>query len=358
MTTFDTEHLPETYVVRKFYEYGYGVVRSEGSNTYHCSCPVCMEGKSFRKKKRCWYLPSKNLIYCHNCGWSSRPYKWIKTVGNLSREDIIEEIKSGEYNIINVDKIKEDLPQSTDFFELDDDLPGNCVDLENKLQLEYYKDNSVVLRALNYLKSRRLITSINRPDKFFVSLDDQVHKNRIIIPFYNEKGEIEFYQTRTICLDDLSEVKYLSKKNAEKTLFGMNRIDDSIKHVFLFEGPIDACFVKNGLAVAGINRGKGSDFTERQEQQLDSLKLYHDLIWVPDSQWIDDTAFKKTESLLAKGYCVFVWPDFIGKVYKDFNELCIDKQRDSIPWKFVVDNSLCGQGGLLKYKIMMKNRRI
>ena len=93
----DLEHLPESYVIKKFYEYGYGVVRSDGNNSYHCSCPICMEGRSFKKKKRCWYLPAKNLIYCHNCGWSSRPYRWIKTVGELSKEDIIEEIKSGEY---------------------------------------------------------------------------------------------------------------------------------------------------------------------------------------------------------------------------------------------------------------------
>lgn len=47
----DPEHLPEQYVIKKFYEYGYGVTYSPGDNTYNCSCPVCYEGKSFGKKK-------------------------------------------------------------------------------------------------------------------------------------------------------------------------------------------------------------------------------------------------------------------------------------------------------------------
>lgn len=356
MSDIDLKHLPESYVIKKFYEYGYGVVRSEGGNTYHCSCPICMEGRSFKKKKRCWYLPAKNLIYCHNCGWSSRPYKWIRTVGDLSRADIIEEIKNGEYNIINIDKIKDEEPQIEQFADNCDDLPANCIDLTNKLQLDYYKGNSVVLKALQYLKNRRLDTAINRPDKYFISLNDPTHADRIVIPFYDADNKVTFYQSRTFGIDEMEKVKYLSKKNAEKTLYGVNNVDDSIKPVFIFEGPIDACFVKNGLAVAGINRGKGSDYTVPQRQQLSALLLNHNVIWVPDSQWIDDTAYEKTISLLEAGECVFIWPKNIGQVYKDFNEICVDKKIDAIPWKFIEQNALCGQSGLLKYKIMMKNR--
>lgn len=73
--------LPKDYVIKKFYEYGYGVEYQRSNDTYHCSCPICLEGKSFGKKKRCWYIPAKDLIYCHNCGWSSRPLKWIMQAG-------------------------------------------------------------------------------------------------------------------------------------------------------------------------------------------------------------------------------------------------------------------------------------
>jgi len=53
------------------------------------------------------------------------------------------------------------------------------------------------------IKSRRLDTAINRPDNLYASLTDKVHKNRLVIPFINEKEEIEFYQTRTVTTSDL-----------------------------------------------------------------------------------------------------------------------------------------------------------
>ena len=97
-------NLPKEYVIKKFYEYGYGVEYIKSNDSYHCSCPICMEGKSFGKKKRCWYIPSKNLIYCHNCGWSSRPLKWIMRAGDITYSDIQNELISEEYTIINLDK--------------------------------------------------------------------------------------------------------------------------------------------------------------------------------------------------------------------------------------------------------------
>jgi NMD protein affecting ribosome stability and mRNA decay len=58
-----------------------------------------MEGKSFGKKKRCWYIPAKDLIYCHNCGWSSRPLKWIMQAGLITREDVQRELEEGEFKV-------------------------------------------------------------------------------------------------------------------------------------------------------------------------------------------------------------------------------------------------------------------
>lgn len=163
-------------------------------------------------------VPSReNLIYCHNCGWSSRPYKWIRTVGELSREDIIEEVTSGEYNIINIDKVKDDSQEIEEFVDNCEDLPANCIDLSNNLQLEYYKGNSVILKALKYLKDRRLDLAVNRPNSYFISLNDETHANRVVIPFYDLDNKIVFYQSRTFGIDEMQKVKYLSKRIAKNT---------------------------------------------------------------------------------------------------------------------------------------------
>ena len=88
--------LPREYIVAKFYEYGRSPIYNKFNNVYQCSCPVCRETL---KKKRCYYLPDNDNVYCHNCGWSSKPLKWIKRVADVSTTDIIEEVKDYEVTI-------------------------------------------------------------------------------------------------------------------------------------------------------------------------------------------------------------------------------------------------------------------
>lgn len=351
-------NLPTEYVIKKFYEYGFGVEHLKSNGTFHCSCPICMEGKSFGKKKRCWYIPSKNLIYCHNCGWSSRPTKWIMEAGNISYNDILDELKSGEYTIINLDKKKyNDIKFEELIPDNEEVLPTDSVDLCNKLQLEYYKNNSVIQKALLYIKNRRLDSAINRPKSFYVSLNDNIHKNRLIIPFYDSNNKVVFYQSRSFGASNderFEKVKYLGKKNAQKSIFGLNNIDPSIKEIFIFEGPIDACFVKNGIAVAGINPS-GNNFNELQTNQLQPYIDGHEFIWVLDSQWIDSAAREKTKELLSQGESVFMWPESVGKQFKDFNELCINLKKNEVPIEAIRNNILVGESGLLKYKMLIRS---
>lgn len=356
-STFST--LPKDYIVKKFYEYGYGVQYIKGNDSYCCSCPICLEGKSFGKKKRCWYIPSKNLIYCHNCGWSSRPLKWIMTAGDLSYDDIRKELDEGEYNIINLDKKRKDEIYDSIKLDTDEILPENIIDLSNSLQLEYYKGNSVIDKALKYISKRGLDTAINRPKTFFISLKDRTHKNRLVIPFYDENGKVIFYQSRAIGanIDDFMEdIKYLSKKNAQRSIFNIDKIDDDIEEIFLFEGPIDSCFVKNGVAVGGITPSREKSLTDLQEEQLSLYQNNHRFIWVLDSQWLDDAAYEKTKILLENGESVFIWPERVGKHFKDFNEMCIAGNQTEVPRECIMSSILTGSAGLLKYKLLMKNR--
>lgn len=349
--------LPKNYVIKKFYEYGYGVERA-GSN-YCCSCPICLEGKSFGKKKRCWYIPDKDLIYCHNCGWSSRPLKWIMEAGQLSYNDVMEEVKEGEYTIINLDR-----PSEINFNNIlssssDEALPLDSIDLSNDLQMSFYKSSPTVAKALEYIKNRKLDVAINKPNTFFISLTDPVHKNRLIIPFYDINDKIVWYQTRAIGANidgDKENVRYLSKKKSPRTIFNINKIDENIKEIFIFEGPIDACFVKNGIAIAGINTSSNSNFSEVQEQQIEPFLYNHDFIWCLDSQWLDDAAYEKTKILLKENKAVFLWPESIGKKYKDFNEICKHNNLNGVAREFIIQNTIYGESGLLEYMLKMANR--
>jgi hypothetical protein len=206
----------------------------------------------------------------------------------------------------------------------------------------------LVQTALSYIKGRRLNTAVNKPSAFYISLRDYTHKNRLVIPFLDTSGNFIHYQSRRIFAWD-EKPNYLTKFGSDKSIFGIERIDPSLDDVFIFEGPLDACFVRNGVAVAGINEGHHK-FTPIQLEQLEELKFFKK-IWVLDNQWIDKASRAKTLVLLEQGECVFIWPDKFKK-FKDFNELCVFCKLDEIAPQFIKKHSFCGKSGLLKIKLL------
>ena len=306
---------------------------------YQCSCPICRETL---KKKRCYYIPKNDNIYCHNCGWSSKPWKWIIEVSGCTNQEIINEVKDYDVSIDigKEEEVKVAIQTST--------LPEDSINFSDTFQLDYYGDNNVITACKHIIKSRRLDTAVNRPDNLYVSLKDVVHKNRIVIPFVNERGEVEFYQTRTVLdRDKRDKPKYLGKVGAEKTLFNIDKVSSDHDKVYIFEGPIDAFFVRNSVAVAGITE-RGRSFTARQEEQLNTTLKWYDKVWILDSQWGDRASMIKSEALLNQGETVFIWPETLGRKYKDFNDLAIAANKDEIGWDWIQKNTFHGLEGIVK----------
>ena len=334
-------NLPREYVVQKFYEYSFSPTYSKFNNVYLGGCFICKEGGSFGKKKRCYYIPENDNIYCHNCGWSSKPLKWVKKVTGCSDADIIQELKDYCVEIkIEDEEVKPEIKIET--------LPKDSINLFDELQRDFYNNNDIVRSARHLIKERRLETAVNRPDCLYISLIDRVHKNRLIIPFINENGLIEFYQTRTILNRDKKiKPKYLGKVSSEKTLFNIDKVTGDHDTVYIFEGPINSFFTKNSVAVAGITE-RGKSFTLRQQQQLDGVLKFYDRVWVLDSQWIDRAALVKSEALLKQDEKVFIWPEKFGKRFKDFNDIAMACKVDEIKWDFIEKNTFEGIEGIIK----------
>ena len=333
--------LPQDYVVDKFYQYA-GYPRKKSSGVYYGGCPICREGKSWQKKRRLYYIAKDNYIFCHNCGMSKSPLNWIIEVSGKTYAEILKEAKSytSELDYYNKEEQNEKPIEKI----IDSELPENSINLFDPIQLDYFKDNNVVKDALSFIKKRRLDTLINRPKTFYISLDDKIHKKRLIIPFYDLDNKITFYQTRAIYAQDaLNGKKYLSKLNSHKGIYGINNIDTQINNLFIFEGPIDAMSVKNGVSIAGIN------VTDQQQSMLNQFNLY-DRIYVFDNQKIDKTSKEKTQDLIEAGERVFIWPREYKQ--KDFNEICCDMNIDQISPNFIVKNSFSKEIALLKLKII------
>ena len=334
--------IPEQYVVNVLYENVYKISYNKYAKTYNGCCPICKEGGSWGKKKRFYYIPNKELAYCHNCGYSKKALTFITEVTNKSLHEIINEVKDFDIEILPIEEPKEVKKV------IDKSLPEDCINLSDISQIEYYRDNAVVKIALQLIKARKLDKGINKPKTFYVSLKDVVHKNRLILPFYDENGDIIFYQSRGLTKKDLFErPKYLSKVGAERSLYGMQNINSNLDNVFIFEGPIDSYFVENGLATCGITERSDKMFTSLQKEQINKLNLY-EKIYVLDNQYCDKAALSKSIILADNNEKVFIWPKEL-KRFKDFNDICVAGNKDKIKPEFILKNTHSG----LKAKLLL-----
>lgn len=338
-------HLPEDYIVGIFFQYVYQPKFNRYNGTYQGGCCICREGESLGKKRRFYYIPKKEIVFCHNCGWSSKPLKWILEVTGKTFVEVIEDIKQNDFDIIPQpeEQAKSIVTVKTET------LPTDCINLFDNAQVNFYKDNDIVLKCLDLIKTRKIDVAVNRPKKLYISLNDKVHKNRLVIPFINESNNIEFYQSRGFLEKDLrSKSKYISKINAEKTLFNIDQVKSDHDTVYIFEGPINAFFTRNSVAVAGITDRSSTTFTPRQQTQIDTTLKWYEKIWVLDSQWIDNASLKKTELLLNDGHKVFIWPEKYGTRFKDFNDICMFYNINEVKHNFIQKNSFSGIEGILR----------
>ena len=311
------QELSREYIESKFMALAGSPKRTSDGN-YNGKCVHCHEGKSWKSKSRLYYLADANLIYCHNCGKTWKPAQWIAEVENKSVKDILLD----EYDEGYIPKDRTDVKKRKE-----PDLPYDSINLFDEINLTKFKNNGVVDLALKFIKDRRLDTAINnRP--LYLSLKDYIHKNRIIIPFQNTAGKVIYYQSRKLLESEDSE-KYLSKAmhgEGGKELYGLDKIDLSFPYIFVFEGPLDSMFMKNGVAVGGLT------MTEHQRNVLNGF-ITHQVIWVLDNQNVDKASKDKTVSLLKKKQSVFIWP----KVpYKDFNEMCVKEKKDFVEPDFIL----------------------
>lgn len=332
------EGLPQDYIIQNIYSYCKRPTYKKYQGVYNAECCVCNEGNSSGSKRRLFYFPAEHYFYCFNCSRSWNEINWLQEVSGKQYFEILKESKqfNGSTNLVDMlsSQVEVKVPIKVP------SIPEDSVDICDDQQCDYYKGTSqyrVLETALNYCNTRKLFTAVNRPKSFYISFNDYVHKNRLIIPFYSESGKIESYQSRVLIGDEYP--KYLTKFG-DKCLYGENNIDSSIPYIFVFEGPIDAMFVKNGVAIGG------STLTEKQETFLNKC-FGQEIIFVYDNDKNNKEMDKKIQTLIKQNKKLFMWPKELQK-FKDINEICCSLDLNEFPYKFIVENSFSGIEAQLK----------
>jgi len=328
--------LPQTYVIDKFYTYSTKV--KQYSHSLNGCCPICREGKSWNKKTRLFYFLNDDYLYCHNCSRSWSPVFWLKEVSGMSFKEIRKDVEDNGHDVKYTFVVNS---ESSDYNIDVPTLPGECVNLKDDLQLNYFRKQKAVNIAKEYCIERRLFTALNAPKTYYCCLNERYHGNRLIIPYYNDMDKIESYISRKILSTD-TKIKYLCKFGTDKPIFNLHKVDENYPYLFIFEGQIDSMFVKNGIAISGTH------LTTEQNDILIKMFPFHKRIWI-----FDNYRFEKKEVLkiiknkLKKEECVFLYNDVFSE-FKDLNEFCVKKEQDFVDPALIIDSSFSGQKGILK----------
>ena len=288
-----------------------GVVERDGY--YNFRCPVCGDSKTNKSKKRGYILKNKHpyMIFCHNCFYKKPVLMWMKEYYPINYKDYYREI-------LQTQNVKTPIP-----------IVKNPTIRKKNPEKEHTKHFIPILNGDTpiFEVAKKLCEDRNIPkdiwSKWFVAVGG-MYKDRLIIPFFDDKNKIFYYQGRSL---NGQMPKYLSRSGKHINIYNYYTVDRN-KPVVITEGPIDALFVENGIALTGV---------KIDDPLLKDFK--HKRFLIDLDTKTDDTK-KKTIELLTRGEYVFCWKKFM-KAHKipmrdkwDVNDVLLYLKKD----KFTCDD--------------------
>lgn len=238
-------------VIRELVEGVLGSPRRETDGWNDYCCPYCAQEKGVESDGKYNLavnygedMKTKPFFHCWRCGTAGKLSKLIKDFGT-------QENLSKYYNELK--NIKNSLLYNIDFGgELNDFQIENTVELPSDYR-KIRANDKYAKEALEYLRKRNI-------GEYFINYynigyipywsSDKEMRNRIVIPSYDEYGELNYYVAR-----DYTGKRTLRKYNnpdIKKTMFVFN--EDKINwydDVTLVEGAFDHMVVPNSIPLLG-----------------------------------------------------------------------------------------------------------
>lgn len=234
------------------------------------NCPICDEGRNKHNLEVNYF---NDVYHCWSCGDSEGTHgslgKLFDKFGNKKQKKLYKIFKPDDTE----KKVRVKKPKAV--------LPDNFT---------LFKDSHPVYpirrQAYNYLKSRGITDEII--EKFGIGFCDKgSHTGRIIIPSYDEKGDLNYYVGRS--WDPHSRAKYRNPEAEKDQIIFWENLIDWNKDIYLVEGAFDGMFLDNPVVMLGkhmselmfdkiYNNAKGNVIICLDGDAWDNaVKLYHEL---------------------------------------------------------------------------------
>ena len=245
-----------------------------------------------------------NFTYkCHNCGVGRSLANFLRDQDtHLHDQYIMEKFKEGRTG-------KGTATASPKFNFTEPKFVTKKVDLEKISELNNSHPARVYLeqrgiKDLDYFYyCPKFKEWTNKQKKTFDTLRQD--SSRIIIPFKDKDGNLFGYQGRSLA--PKAKLRYITIMLDEEhpKIFGLDRIKDD-KPVYIVEGPFDATFIENSVAMAG------SDADVRTFG-------WSNYIWIFDNEPRNREIVARISKVIDRGDKVVIWPKKIQQ--KDINDM-------------------------------------
>jgi len=277
---------------------------------YHFRCPICGDSKKSRTKKRGWIKWNQKydtwMYKCYNNCVSMSFMNYLKEYEYDAYKDFIKAKYKNEYT--KKEPVKKEVEPEVVKYE-SVDLP-KIISMSGHEVYKYCQKRLIPFKFYNYFFYAENYTEwINTkiPNKFSYVPDSDP---RLVLPFYNADKKLFGVAGRS--LDPKNKLRYITIRFNEKEpkIFGLDRINTSKKHIYVFEGQLDSVFIPNSVAMSG---------GELSTKHLTDIADKDKFVFIYDNE-VNHQIFNTIEKVIREGFKVCFLPKSMRKYGKDIND--------------------------------------
>lgn len=297
-------------------------------------CPICGDSKATKRKMRGYIYRRKSDLFfsCHNCGAS------------ISFGNLLKHMDRSLYNEYQMERFKNESHGNTPRPDFSFVKQKPVFSTQKRICLPTIESLDDDHSAKKYLVKRKI------PNKFLAKMfyandfkefiDELIPGNdkglkkedpRIVIPFYDEDKNLLGVQGRAI---GDSKIKYITIKIADENqkVFGLDELDKT-KTIYVVEGPIDAMFLQNSIAMMDATLYNAVSYVGD-----------YDYVFVYDNEPRNKDVNRHMKKTIELGRKICIWPKNIKE--KDINAMVL---AGLSPQSIIDSNTFENQRAMLEF---------